>query len=125
MQLAVAAAVLAFLAPGDRAAATYAGGALALTLHYEMTCGEPGPGPLVVEVPAAFRLKDVAVAGRHSSVRGHTVTIAIPGPTGVTCMSIAEGTLRVRLTGVHAPPGSYTVKAQIHRHAFATRLRIS
>jgi hypothetical protein len=56
---------------------------------------------------------------------GHTVSVVVPGPTGVTCMSITEGTLRVRVAGLQAPAGSYLVKAQIRRHAFTARLRIS
>lgn len=124
MHLAVAAAVLALVLPGDRAAATYSGSTLSLTLHYLMTCGEPGPGPLTIQLPARFRLAQVTVPGHPSSVRGHTVAVAIPGPTGVTCMSIAEGTLRVKVRGVHAARGTYAVKAHIRTHAFSVRLRV-
>ena len=34
------------VAPGDSATATYRAGTLALNLRYEMTCGQPGPGPV-------------------------------------------------------------------------------
>jgi hypothetical protein len=120
----LAASLVALVAPGLGASATYAGGALTLTLRYEMTCAQPGPGPLTVQLPQSWRLGDVTVAGRRSTTAGHTVTIAIPGPKGVTCMSIAPGTLRVRISGVHAPPGTYTVRAQIRRFTFSPRVHV-
>jgi hypothetical protein len=123
-----AAAILALGVPGDRATAAYAHHDLALTLHYEMICGQPGPGPLVVRLPARFRLvaSRAIVDGkeRARAVNDSTVTVDLPKPPGITCMSIAEGTLHVRLTGVHAPRGTWNVRAQIRRHAFAARLRI-
>ena len=123
-----AAAALALGAPGDAATASYAHAALALTLRYEMTCGEPGPGPLVVRLPARFRLVSSRVfvdgAERARAVNDSTVTVDLPKPPGITCMSIAEGTLKVRLTGVRAPAGTWTVRARIRTHAFAARLRI-
>lgn len=124
MRTAVAASILALVLPGGSASAGYANHTLALTLHYEMVCGQPGPGPLTVQLPQGWRLHDVHVAGRRSTTRGHTVTVAIPGPKGVTCMSITMGTLRVRISGVDAPAGSYVVKAGIRRYAFTARLRI-
>ena len=123
-----AAAILALGVPGDRAVATYSGSTLRLGLHYEMICGRPGPGPLVVRLPARFRLTApraiVDGTERARAVNDSTVTIDLPQPPGITCMSITEGTLHVRLTGVHAPHGSWIVRAQILRHAFAARLRI-
>ena len=124
MHLAIAAAALVLGLPGSGATASYANGQLSLALRYEMTCGQPGPGPLRVELPQAFRLANVRVAGHASSVRGHTVSVAVPGPAGVNCMSITLGTLRVHIGGVTAPPGSYTVKAGIRRYVFAAHLRI-
>ena len=128
MHLAVAAAVLALVVPGDHAAATNSGQTLRLALQYEMICGQPGAGPLVVRLPRAFGLAGVRVyvrgVERARAVNDSTVTIDLPKPPQVTCMSITEGTLPVKLTGVRAPHGTYTVKAQIGRHAFATRLQI-
>jgi hypothetical protein len=125
-----AAALLAFGSPGDAATAAYAGHALALSLSYEMTCGQPGPGPLVVRLPAGFRLgasSRTVVSGvpRLHLVDGSRVTIDLPGPPRITCMSIAEGTLRVRLTGVRAPRGSWVVRARIGDHAFAAQVRVA
>ena len=123
-----AAAALALGAPGDTATAAYAHGALALTLRYEMTCGEPGPGPLAVRLPQRFRLVSshayVDGTERLQIASGSTLTIDLPKPPGITCMSITEGTLKLRLTGVRAPAGTWTVRARIRTHAFAARLRI-
>lgn len=124
-----AAAILAFGAPGDAATAAYAGGTLSLRLGYEMTCGQPGPGPLVVRLPARFRLAAGSRAlvdgtARLYVVAGSTVTVELPTPPGITCMSIAEGTLRVQLTRVRAPRGSWLLRAQIREHAFAARVRV-
>lgn len=124
MRAAVVAALLAFVVPGDHAAATYADGTLTLALRYEMTCGQPGPGPLTVELPDGFALAAPHAIGRRSSVHGRTISVVVPGPRGVTCMSITEGTLRVRVAGLQAPAGSYLVRAQIRRHAFTARLRV-
>ncbi len=123
-----ATAILALGVPGDHAAATYSGSTLALALRYEMICGQPGPGPLVVRLPARFRLvaPRALVNGidRARAVNDSTVTIDLPRRPGVTCMSIAEGTATVRLTGVHAPRGRWTIRATLHRHAFAARLHV-
>lgn len=128
MRLVLALASLALLAPGDRATASYSGTTLRLTLQYAMTCGEPGPGPLVVALPAGFRLVSarVVVRGRPELyiARGSTLAIQLPQPPQVTCMSIAEGTLPVVVRGVHAGAGAYTIRARIRSHSFAVRLRI-
>ena len=130
MRLAVAAALatLGLIAPGDRATATFSGGTLTLTLHYLMTCGEPGPGPLSVTLPVGFRIGALraTLGGTPAPVShsGRSVQVTLPKPPQVTCMSIAEGTLAVRLANVAASAGSYTVGAGIRNHAFAARLRI-
>lgn len=122
-------ATLVLAAPaGDWATASYASGTATLRLHYLMTCGQPGPGPLVVRLPAAFRVTNlrVTVRGvqRPASVSGSRVTIGLPKPPEVTCMSIAEGVLPVTIAHVRARSGAYVVRAQLPRHAFAVRLWI-
>ena len=124
MRAVVLASILGFVLPGNQATATYANGTLRLALRYEMVCAQPGPGPLTIQLPDAFTLAAAHAVGRQSSVSGKTVRVAIPGPTGVTCMSMTMGTLHVRLAGVTAPAGSYLVKAQIRRYAFTAHLRI-
>jgi hypothetical protein len=112
--------------------------ALTLTLHYEMICGRPGRGPLVVTLPAAMRVPRavsraaVLLQGKPAprvSVDGRTMTIAVPPPTGITCHSITMGTLTTTFTraaGLANPasPGAYAVRAQIAGHAFTARLAI-
>jgi hypothetical protein len=125
-----AAALLAFGVPGDAATASYGGGALALSLSYEMTCGRPGPGPLVVRLPARFRLGASARtlvngAPQLHVVNGPTLTIDLPKPPQITCMSIAEGTLHLRVAGVRAPRGLWLVRARIGNHAFAARVQVA
>lgn len=130
MRVAVAAAFssLAVIAPGDRAGATFSGNTLTLTLHYLMTCGQPGAGPLVIALPAAFRISSlrVTVSGKTApaGARGTTVTVQLPRPPQVTCMSIAEGTLPVTVSRLRASAGRYTVSARIRNHAFSAQLRI-
>ena len=131
MRLAVAAgaASIALIAPGDRASATYAAGTLSLALHYEMVCGQPGRGPVVVDLPGAFRVAsrprvDVRGALRPASSSAGTVTILLPKPPFVTCMSITEGALRITIAGVRAPVGTYTVRASIGTHDFAAPIRV-
>jgi hypothetical protein len=125
MRGAVALSALVLGLPGTHAAATYTNGQLALTLRYEMVCGQPGPGPLTIQLPSTFVLTGAHAVGRQSSVSGHTISVVVPGPKGVTCMSMTMGTLKVQVAGVHASPGSYLVKAEIRRHAFTAHLRIS
>lgn len=112
------------------ATASLAGGTLSLRLHYPMVCGLPGRGPLVVTLPAALRVASlrvrVRVRGkvRPASLRGRMVTIRLPKPPQVTCMSIAEGTLAITIATVRAPAGAYVVRARVDTHAFAAPLRV-
>ena len=88
---------------GDSAIASQTGSTLSLTLRYEMTCAQPGPGPLVVTLPQSFRLADLHVtvrgAQRPALSTGSTLTISLPRPPQVTCMSIGIGTLPVTMRG--------------------------
>jgi hypothetical protein len=110
--------------------------ALTVTLHYPMTCGQPGRGPVVVTLPAdithPFRSSDVLVGGTsppYLGFFGRTVTIGLPKPPDIICQSIAQGTLRIRFTtaaGLRNPAraGSYRVTARIGNRTFHPRLAI-
>jgi hypothetical protein len=131
-----AAAVLAGLAlassagavDGDWATASASGSTIALRLHFLMTCGQPGEGPLVVRFPRGVAVTNVRATVRGVQrlviVNGRALSIDLPKPPQLTCMSIGEGTLPVTISSVHAQPGSYIVSAQIRNHVFTARLRI-
>ena len=134
--LALAAAALAAstpplaLAQGDWATASANRSTLFLRLHYEMTCGLPGPGPLVVRLPSTARVSAALTAlvdgvRRRVATRAHVLTVRLPKPPEVTCLSIAFGVLRVALRGVRVPAGvPRTVRARLPGHAFAARVSV-
>lgn len=136
MRLAAAAlASLAFVSSagaveGDWATASASGTTVSLRLHYMMTCGQPGAGPLVVRLPAAFRVTNlrVTVRGvqRPAMLSNSTVTIDLPKPPQVTCMSIGPGVLPVTLKSVRLPtaPGTYAIAARVASHRFIAQLRV-
>jgi len=110
---------------------------LGVTLRYEMQCGYPGAGPLVVKFPAALKLPSRFAAGSvrlggkaiAAKIRGRRVTVTIPPPTGTLCGTIGPG--RAVLTFTHAAelvtparPGSYSFRATHGTHAFAAKLAI-
>lgn len=105
---------------------------LTLKLHYEMTCGQPGAGPVVIRLPArmdvlptlAVRVNAKRAIG--ASVLGNSVTVQLPRPPAVTCMSIGVGTLTVGLAGVRNPAfaGTYFVRARVHEHSFVAQLAV-
>jgi hypothetical protein len=95
--------------------------AVTLQLHYEMQCGWPGDGPLVVTLPNAMPVP-VAIArsaalidGESATsvvVRGHRIVLALPPKPEVLCDVIALGTLTVKFTraanlGNPNAPGRY------------------
>jgi hypothetical protein len=124
----MAAVSLAAGVPSDPATATYRPGSLGLALRYAMTCGRPGPGPLVVRLPSSFAISRLQVrvdgAPRPATRVGGSLTVALPKPPEVTCMSIAEGTLRVAIAYVRAPAGTYAISASLPQHRFVARLRV-
>lgn len=139
-----AAAVVALLMPLNTAAVVAtpatagARAALTLTMHYEMQCGKPGPGPVVVTLPAAERVPHAitratvlvdAKAPRAVSVSGHAVTIALVLPHGITCMEIGPGTLTISFTraaglGNPAAAGSYPVGIRVGTRTFAPHFAV-
>ena len=138
----VALAAAALVAPtsaggGDRANATVSPGraahraTLTLKLHYEMTCGHPGAGPVFVHLPAKMgvpRTLAVRVGAKPApaTVSGHDVTVQLPKPPDITCMSIGMGTLTLYLVGVRNPAtaGTYFVRARVREHAFTAQLAV-
>jgi hypothetical protein len=131
VRLAVAAALgsIALAAPGDRATATFSGSTLTLTLHYWMTCGQPGAGPVAITLPNGIRIAALRASlnGKSAPVShsGRTVDVTLPKPPpGPTCMSIRLGSLRVALTALHASSGRYVLTAHVSRHSFAASFRV-
>ena len=122
MSRATAAAALAAAALAVPASAGYVDGAnatvspglighratLTLQLHYEMTCRQPGAGPVLVHLPAKMgmpRTLAVRIGAKPApaTVSGHDVTVQLPKPPAITCMSIGMGTLTLYLAGVRNP----------------------
>ena len=104
---------------------------LTLKLHYEMTCGQPGAGPVFVHLPAKMAVPQTLVVHDgprpvSATVSGHDVTVKLPKPPGVTCMMIGPGTLTLYLAGVRNPvtAGTYFVRARIREHAFTAQLAV-
>jgi hypothetical protein len=139
---AAALAAIALAAPAsagdvDRADATVTPGltahraTLTLKLHYEMTCRQPGAGPVFVHLPAKMgvpRTLAVRVGAKTApaTVSGHEVTVQLPKPPAITCMSIGMGTLTLYLVGVRNPAtaGTYFVRARVNGHAFTAQLAV-
>jgi len=78
-----------------------------LVLAYQMQCGYPGPGPLVVVFPAGERLparmpaSAVLLDGRAApavGVSGHSVRIGFRAPPQVMCDVLTIGRLEVVFT---------------------------
>src|SRR5579862_1372550 len=99
--------------------------AVGFTLTYEMQCGYPGPGPVVLKLPASEHMPAtipaaaVLVDGKKAvsvHVESSSVTVALAPPPQVMCDVIGPGRLTIELTktaalGNPARPGSYVVRA--------------
>jgi hypothetical protein len=110
---------------------------LRVTLRYEMQCGYPGAGPLVVTFPAALKLPSRFAAGSvrlggktiAPKIHGRTVRVTIPPPTGTLCGTIGPGRVVLAFTRSArlmnpARAGSYSFRAAHGTHAFAAKLAI-
>jgi len=108
-----------------------------LILRYEMQCGSPGAGPVVVTLPAAEQVpaslprRSVLVAGKPGAVSlaGHRVSVALPKPPQILCDVLGPGTLPIVFTraaglGNPAQPGTYTFTAVRAKQRFSARLTI-
>ncbi len=112
--------------------------AVMLTLRYEMQCGYPGPGPVVVRlparehIPAALPAGAVLVNGRAATAAvaaGSSLRVALPPRPQVMCDVIGPGRLTIafgRRAGLGNPgvPGGYTVTARRQSSAFAAHFAI-
>ena len=107
-------------------------------LRYEMRCGYPGSGPLVVTFPSAWKLPKrfasgaMRAAGKPlpAKVEGRTVTATIPPPTGTLCNVVNLGSLAVTFTRAAklvnpTQAGSYRLRAAHAGHHFTARLAIT
>ncbi len=114
--------------------------ALTFKLTYEMQCGSPGAGPLVVQLPSAMSVpvsiapSSVLVNGAPAAsvkVKGSKLTVGIPQKGGfITCDVIGMGTLTVVVTrsaGLHNPKakGIYGFRVAIGPLDVAPKYRIS
>jgi hypothetical protein len=104
---------------------------LTLKLHFEMTCGRPGAGPVTVQLPAKMQATPtlavrIGTVPTTEKVSGNQVTVQLPRPHGVTCMSITPGTLTLNLAGVRNPAsaGTYFVRAHLRDMAFTAQLAV-
>jgi hypothetical protein len=112
--------------------------AMTLVLGYEMQCGYPGPGPLLVRFPPQERVPRVIAAGAvradgravaAAPTAGNVVRIALPPRPQVMCDVIGPGRLTVvfsRTAGLGNPaaPGAYTLTARRGPTAFSARFAI-
>jgi hypothetical protein len=103
---------------------------ITLETHYEMQCGWPGPGVLVVRFPAGMTWPatlaqgSVIVNGKPGTPRSaaalhggaHAVSVSLPKRPQIMCDAIGPGTLTVTFTrgariGLPQAAGSYVVRA--------------
>jgi hypothetical protein len=134
---AAALAVPASAANVDRANASVSPGltghraTLTLTLHYEMTCRQPGVGPVFVHLPAKMGVPQkltvrIGAKPAPATVSGHDVAVQLPKPPAIACMSIGMGTLTLYLARVRNPAtaGTYFVRARVNGHTFTAQLAV-
>lgn len=111
---------------------------LTVTLRYEMQCGYPGAGPLVVTFPSAVTLPKRFAAGAVrlggksivATRAGRQVTVTIAPPKDTLCNLVGPGSLKLEFTrkAKLANPkraGSYHFTASHGTHALASKLAIT
>lgn len=108
-----------------------------LRLRYEMQCGNPGPGRLVVSFPAGMHVPKriaaahVLLAGKPVpavSVSETRVTITLPRPQGIQCMVIAPGrtsVVFVPAAGIGNPAKAGTYPLSVRKGALVMRTRFA
>lgn len=112
---------------------------LTLTLQYDMQCGYPGPGPVVVTlprgeaIPATLAASAVLVDGHRAtsvSLSGRTVSVGLAPEPPIMCDVIGPGRLVIAFTrsaglGNPARKGGYTVLATRGAASFGARFTIA
>lgn len=112
--------------------------ALSLVFSYEMQCGYPGPGPVLVRlppaehVPARIATDAVLVDGKAATAvttAGRELTIELRPPPRVMCDVIGPGRLTIELTrtaglGNPGQAGSYSLTATARGSTFAASFSI-
>jgi hypothetical protein len=112
--------------------------AVTLVLGYDMQCGYPGPGPVLVafptamQVPAQLPASAVLVDGHAAPgvlVSGRRVTVNLAPPPQIMCDVIGPGKLTLAFTraaGIGNPrrPGTYTVAARRAATAFSAAFAV-
>ncbi len=107
-------------------------------LGYEMQCGYPGPGPVVLSFPAAVRLpariarSAVLVDGKAAAsvqAAGRSLAVGLAPPPQIMCDVIGPGRLTIELTGAAglgnpARAGSYRLTATRGTTSFSARFAI-
>ena len=90
-----------------------------------------GCRPVTVQLPAKMQAMPtlavrIGTAPATAKVSGNQVTVQLPRPHGVTCMSIGPGTLTLNLAGVRNPAsaGTYFVRAHLRDMAFTAQLAV-
>jgi hypothetical protein len=110
-----------------------------LMLRYQMRCGRPGPGSLVVTFPGSERMPiriapaSVLLNGQKATLvkrSGKEITIALPATSGMTCNVIGPGALKVVFTraarlGNPTQAGSYALVARTKSVVLRTRIQIT
>jgi len=113
--------------------------ALTVKVHYQMVCGQPGPGTAILTLPAAASVPGtigssaVLVNGKPATavaVSGHDVSITLPRRKGITCLAIGPGTLTLTLTksaglGNPAASGTYAIRVRHNALSFKASVDIS
>jgi hypothetical protein len=109
-----------------------------ISLSLELRCGKPGPTPIVVTLPGAWRVPKTvertavwidSVHPKSVNVSNHTLTLRPVPPSG-SCTVIAPGTIKLRFTqaanlGNPRTAGHYTIRASIGTQDFSARVTIT
>lgn len=113
--------------------------ALTLALHTELICGQPGPAPIVVKLPAAATVPS-AIASRSVLVRtrpaaavvvhANAVTVTPPRHKGLLCDVVGPGAVTLHFEksariGNPRSPGTYSISVVRQRSTYQASIRIT